>query len=251
MQQYFINENISIDSKNIKIQDKELYRHLIKVLRMDTGDQCILVDDNQQSFIATLLAIEDNTLEFEITADKKRVETEFNFSPIIACSLSKKDKIEWIVQKSTELGAQEIVFFSSKFSIMKWDEKVISKKVTRLQEIAKNAAQQSHRKMIPKVNYVHSLKELVNKYDVEHKLVAYEEVAKTGEPFSIIKNFDLIKSNDKVICIFGPEGGLDINEVNFLIENNYSKIGLGPRILRAETAPVYFLSTLSFKFELL
>lgn len=251
MQQYFINESISENSNSIKIQDKELYRHLIKVLRMNIGENCLLVDNNQKSFVATLLDTNDNELEFSLVSDDNRIETEFEFSPIIACSLSKKDKIEWIAQKSTELGAKEVVFFSSQFSIMKWNENAITKKLERLQEIVKNAAQQSHRKLIPKVNYVHSIKELVNSYDVEHKLVAYEEVAKAGEPNSIVQNFDKIQPLQKVLCVFGPEGGLDANEVDFLIDNGYTKIGLGPRILRAETAPVYFLSTLSFKFELL
>ncbi|MGR3741735.1 16S rRNA (uracil(1498)-N(3))-methyltransferase [Companilactobacillus sp. DQM5] len=251
MQQYFINQKINSDDSNIYIDDRELHNHLIKVLRMKIGDNCILVDLLQNTYIATLKSY-DKILNFDILIDKNTINTEFKFKPIIACSLSKKDKIEWIAQKSTELGAKEIIFFSSKFSIMKWNSKNQEKKLNRLNEIVKNAAQQSHRKLIPKVRYVNSLEELIEDFsEVDHKLVAYEEVAKTGEPSNLEQQLKKMDKKQSIICLFGPEGGFDPDEIQMLLKNDYLKIGLGPRILRAETAPIYFLSALSYKFDLM
>lgn len=251
MQQYFINEKINKNTDVIKIDDEELYRHLIKVLRMRVGDKCIFVDLNKQTFVATLLD-SNESLNFKISFDSEIINTEFDFAPIIACSLSKKDKMEWIAQKSTEMGAKKIIFFTSQFSIMKWDNKIATKKIARLQEIVKNAAQQSHRKLVPEVKYYNSLKELIAECDdIDHKLVAYEEVAKKGEPSQLAQVFNTVKKEQSILCLFGPEGGFDPKEIDQLINNSYLKVGLGPRILRAETAPVYFLGALSYKFDLI
>lgn len=250
MQQYFIDELIT-DTDEITIKSKELYRHLIKVLRMKIGDQCLLVDPNQHRVTATLINT-DEILEFKIQEIINDINTEFECYPIVGSSLSKKDKMEWIAQKSTELGAKKIIFFASKFSIMKWDQKNIDKKISRLQEIVKNAAQQSHRKMVLEVVYMPNLGQLIEEMNsIDEKLVAYEEVAKAGEPNQLAKVFDRISSEKSLICLFGPEGGFDPKEIELLVDSGYLKVGLGPRILRAETAPVYFLSALSYKFDLM
>ncbi len=199
MQQYFINEIIK-NPTEIIVNNSELYRHLIKVLRMKTGEQCLLVDPEQNRVLATLVEANDN-LKFEITTLKNDINTEFDCYPIVASSLSKKDKMEWIAQKSTELGAKKIIFFVSQFSIMKWDQKNLDKKIARLQEIVKNAAQQSHRKMIPEVVYLPTLNQLIlETRDIDHKMVAYEEVAKAGEPNQMAKIFTNVKSSQSIIC---------------------------------------------------
>ncbi|GKQ42644.1 ribosomal RNA small subunit methyltransferase E [Companilactobacillus sp. RD055328] len=250
MQQYFINEIIPQSSDKIEILDNDLYKHLIKVLRMKIGDECLLVDTHQHRVKAVLRNYEES-LEFDLKELTDDIDTEFPIIPIIACALSKKDKLEWIAQKSTEMGVKKIIFFDSRFSVMKWDEKSINKKLSRLQEIVKNAAQQSHRKLIPEVLYVKSLKELIKSYeDIDYKLVAYEEVAKKGQASQLSQVFDKLDNNQSIMCLFGPEGGFDPTEIDLLVKHNYLKVGLGPRILRAETAPLYFLGVLSYKFDL-
>lgn len=251
MQQYFVEEVIDSNASIFILHDSQLQHHLIKVLRMHENEQCLLVDQAANTFLATLKST-DEEITFEISLKEDVIDVEFPVEPVIACSLSKKDKLEWIAQKSTELGAKRILFFNSKYSVKKWDSKIAAKKISRMQEIIKNAAQQSHRQMIPQVEYLESLSELIKKtaeYSV--KLVAYEEVAKAGQPSNLVSAINQIETNQKVICLFGPEGGFDESEIKLLNENGFLSVGLGPRILRAETAPLYFLSTLSYKFDLM
>jgi RNA methyltransferase, RsmE family len=174
--------------------------------------------------------------------------TELPVDVTIACSLSKKDKIEWITQKATELGAKEIVFFDSQYSIMHWKNNVVEKKITRLQEIAKNAAQQSKRRLIPQVKYLSEKDVIENTSDL--KFIAYEESAKQGETSLLARSLNE-SAADSIICVFGPEGGFSTTEVEDFKRVDYKSIGLGPRIMRAETAPIYFLAVLSYNYELL
>jgi len=246
MEQYFVNEKI--DNKSFEITDPETYKHIAKVMRHKNGDVIYLVDNNEKLFSAQITQInqEDNVITTSVE-ESQLPTTEMPADVMIACSLSKKDKVEWITQKATELGAKKIIFFNSKYSIMNWKKNVVEKKLTRLQEIAKNAAQQSKRRIIPEVIYLDKIQKLIQ-YKVESNMVAYEESAKQGEISLLAKTLN----NDpkSLICVFGPEGGIAPDEIDFLNDNGFLSVGLGPRIMRAETAPMYFLSVLSYKYEL-
>ena len=246
MEQYFVKQEIT--TNNLIIDDQEIFRHAIKVLRHKNGDVIYLVDPTEKLFKATITNVAIEEKQFQVDLELLDwASTELPIDVTIACSLSKKDKIEWITQKSTELGAKTIIFFSSKYSIMNWKKNVIEKKVARLQEIAKNAAQQSKRRVIPEVIYLNSLKDLVD-YKKETNLVAYEESAKQGEISLLAQT--LTQNPKSTLCAFGPEGGFAPDEIDYLNQNDFLSVGLGPRIMRAETAPMYFLSVLSYKYEL-
>jgi 16S rRNA (uracil1498-N3)-methyltransferase len=245
MEQYFVNKEIS--SQKFILDDKEQFKHIITVLRHRVGDQIYLVDNTNALFESTIESIDEGKAVFAVKKSDLP-STELPVETIIACSLSKKDKIEWITQKSTELGATKIIFFNSRYSIMSWKSNVVDKKLTRLQEIAKNAAQQSKRRIIPQVLFLPKLADLTN-LDTDLKFVAYEESAKQGETSTLART--LSTSDPKgIIGVFGPEGGFAPEEIKLLEAKGYLSIGLGPRILRAETAPMYFLSVISYNYEL-
>ena len=246
MEQYFVKETIEEDK--FVINDLESYKHIVKVLRHKVGDVVYLVDNTESLFKATVTAIDNDNSNLTVAIEKdNRPTTELPIGVTIACSLSKKDKVEWITQKATELGAKKIIFFNSKYSIMHWKNNVVEKKLVRLQEIAKNAAQQSKRRIIPEVVYLDKLDKLVDMKE-DTNLIAYEESAKQGEISLLAQT--LQKEPKSIMCTFGPEGGFAPDEVDFLNQQEFLSVGLGPRIMRAETAPMYFLSVLSYKYEL-
>ncbi|WP_125763215.1 RsmE family RNA methyltransferase [Companilactobacillus hulinensis] len=246
MEQYFVNE--SIKQGPFVVTDKEIYKHIATVLRHKVGDVIYLVDENSELFESTIskIDVDNKSIQFD-TSISNKPSTEMPVDVTVACSLSKKDKVEWITQKSTELGAKKIIFFNSKYSIMHWKANVVEKKMARLQEIAKNAAQQSKRRIIPEVVYLKDISEL-NKSTEDLKLIAYEESAKEGENSILAQSLN--KPHKSVICVFGPEGGIAPDEISNLQNDGFISIGLGPRIMRAETAPMYFLSVLSYNYEL-
>jgi 16S rRNA (uracil1498-N3)-methyltransferase len=227
------------------------YHHIARVMRMKPNDRIFVVFTNGH---AGLAEIEKITNE-EVIASVVQLEEEQKELPVdvtIAPGLPKGDKLEWIIQKGTELGAAKFLPFQAKRSIVKWDEKKGRKKVERWEKIAKEAAEQSHRTALPTISSPVLFKELLeisSSYD--YKLIAYEESSRQGEDSKFAKVLKDIKLGQKLLLVFGPEGGLDNEEVQLLTERGFLPIGLGPRILRCETAPLYALSAISYHFELL
>ena len=87
-------------------------------------------------------------------------------------------------------------------------------------------------------------------YPADVRIVAWEESAKEGESSQLVKQFERLQAGQSCLGIFGPEGGLTPDEVDQMQAAGVVAAGLGPRILRAETAPLYFLAALSTELEL-
>lgn len=243
MQHYFVNELLAVDQPVTLGKDES--HHLSKVLRAKVGDQVELVSSNQELFLAQITAVDKLVVCLPTVNLEHNVELPVDVT--IVSGLSKANKPELIVQKATELGVREVIFTPMARSIVKWDQKAV-KKIERLNQVAKSAAEQSHRNQVPQVKYVSSIKELSLDYDA--KIVAYEEVAKQNEAANLVKAVNQCHNGQSIIGIFGPEGGIADEEVTYLQANGYQLAGLGPRIMRAETAPLYFLAAISTLVEL-
>ncbi|WP_210366958.1 16S rRNA (uracil(1498)-N(3))-methyltransferase [Bacillus sp. REN3] len=248
MQRYFVEGRLADDQFRISGDDRH---HIARVMRMKAGDEIICVTPENRSAICQIEEITDETVVANVVKWEERT-SELPVLVVVASGLPKGDKLEWIIQKGTELGAYEFIPFTATRSVVKWDGKKAVKKIERLQKIAKEAAEQSHRRKIPDVSNLVSIKELIkkgSKYD--HKLIAYEEEAREGETSVLSSTLAETKPGETILIVFGPEGGLTSQEVALLKENSFKPCGLGPRILRTETAPLYALSAVSYHFELL
>ena len=156
--------------------------------------------------------------------------------------------MELIIQKTTELGINKIIPVDMIRCVVKLDEKDIRKKTERWQKIAEGAAKQSKRDIIPKIENKLKLKEVTNKikeYDIF--IVAYEEEeAQTLK--QVLKKLEN-KNNYKIGILIGPEGGIDLKEIENLKENGAIIVTLGKRILRTETAPITMVSNILYELE--
>lgn len=249
MQLFFIEEPIEANERvTLAATD---YKHAIQVLRMKVDTEIQVVGANKVAYLAKITKIDAETSTIEAqTMGTSLPNTELPITTEIICGLPKKEKADWVVQKGTELGATRIIFFAANRSIMQWRNQQVEKKLVRLQQIAHDAAAQSHRRMVPEVCYWPKLAKSMPTEGIN--LVAYEEVVKQQEDFGLVKAFKQLAVNPQPIrMIFGPEGGLSVEEVEQLQELGVTPVGLGPRILRTETAPLYFLSSLSYACELL
>ena len=246
MQRYFA-ENVE-DTFLIKEDD---FHHITRVMRMKPGEEIYCVNSNQQAARCTIENITENEIVAKVIQWIEE-EMELPVTVTIVSGLPKGDKLEWIIQKGTELGAHEFIPFIASRSIVKWDAKKSDKKISRWNKIAKEAAEQSHRAVIPNVSAPVSLKELIKMapdYDV--LIIAYEEEAKAQELANLVRSLSSMKKGQSLLVVFGPEGGLADSEVELLKEEGFVACGLGPRILRTETAPLYLLSAVSYHFELM
>ncbi|GFH41543.1 ribosomal RNA small subunit methyltransferase E [Lactococcus hodotermopsidis] len=247
MQQYFLNQ-VAPEIGMVITLEKDDTHHLFTVMRAKLDEKVQIVFSDQTLVLATV-NVDLATLTVLEFVEKS---VELPLDVTIAVGLPKSDKLEFITQKATELGVYAILAFPAKWSVTKFDAKKIIKKTARLEKIAKGAAEQSKRLLIPTVKILANLQELTDQFArYDQILVAYEAAAKSGETAAFAKKLSELEKGQKILVIFGPEGGISPQEIEQLTALGATKIGLGPRIMRAETAPLYVLSAISFYTELL
>jgi len=249
MQRYFLTASAPTTiGEQFKLTGESIH-HWLKVMRAQAGDEAEFVTTNQQVVIGKLLSSTATEAQVEVIRVSSP-QVELPLKVVIACGVSKGDKTEQIVQRGTELGAAEFVFFDSQYAVAKWAENKRDRKLARLAKIAHAAAEQSHRTVVPTVSYQPSLTKLVQTVPYDTGIVAWEESAKQGESSQLVQSLNKMATGQRLLAIFGPEGGLTTTEVSDLAQAGVIAAGLGPRIMRAETAPMYLLSAVSFSQEL-
>lgn len=247
MQRYFIEHRT--DTQDEFIITGENARHITKVMRMTTGEEVIVVHDNT-AYVCEIMAVDEGVTVKQ--TGKTIASPEMPIQVDLACGLPKGDKLELIAQKATELGMHALIPFAAERSIVKWDDKKAKKNQERLQKIAQEAAEQSHRTMVPEVTQPISFKQLVQTFSTyDAVFIADEEDAKLAERTTFKEKLQAldISKHLKILCIFGPEGGISRKESHAMLEAGAQTMSLGPRILRAETAPFYALAAISYEFE--
>lgn len=247
MQQYFVNGRAP--QGIFQISDKDTAKHMFSVMRLQADDQIVLVFDDGIKRLARVVDSQSQSVEIiEELADN----VELPVSVTIAMGFPKGDKLEFVAQKATELGMAALWAFPADWSVVKWDGKKLAKKAEKLEKIAQGAAEQSKRNVIPQVKLFEKKAAFLAELEQFDKIfVAYEESAKEGETAVLARELSQMKSGEKILFIFGPEGGISPEEIEAFESKGGLKIGLGPRIMRAETAPLYALSSTSYALELM
>ena len=172
-----------------------------------------------------------------------------SYRTILVQSLLKGEKLEWVLQKATELNVDTIYLVSTANCVAKYDDKKLQSKVSRWEKIMLEAAQQCGRNQLPTLVVGEKLSQVLAIEDDAFKLVAYEN----EEGHTIKIALESIHSNqnitDILICI-GPEGGYQEKEINAIIESGGKSVSLGNTILRAETAAIGSLAMIQYELEL-
>jgi 16S rRNA (uracil1498-N3)-methyltransferase len=243
MQKFFI----TLDEFESKILSKDTSFQLINVLRSKVNDQ-FLVGVIDKTYLVQISKIENKNVAFEVI-EEKTGNSELPFFVSLFQGYPKGDKLENIIKYGTQLGVHEFHPTLMKRSVFKLDSNKKDNKLERFNKIAKEAAEQSFRDVCPTVVDIKQLNKIdFSGYDI--KILCYEESAKNDETSAFKRIVKSIKTNDKIAVIVGPEGGITPEEVEYLTNQGFISVGLGPRILRTETVVFYVLSTLSYEWEL-
>lgn len=156
-------------------------------------------------------------------------------------AVPKLDKLEHIIQKSTELGVSRVVPVLTRRCISRPTEKDFAKKLPRLAKIAEEAAKQSGRGIIPEISPMVSYKQCLEMMkELDKTIMLYE--GEGGKPFGDVA----VEGIKTAGLLIGSEGGFDVAEVEDAVSAGAERVWLGKRILRCETAPISALSILMF-----
>jgi 16S rRNA (uracil1498-N3)-methyltransferase len=229
MRQFFAGEKLQVGSRYYF--DRNQSHHIADVLRMKNDDEVRIVDCDGRAFTGRLF-FENGKVGATLTYENEGFEEP---SVICVAALIKKEKWELVIQKACELGATRIVPLITRRTIIRLEEKEISRKLERWNKIALEACQQCNRTTVCTVERPVTISQL-DQYKQEVNLVAYENEEN-------VRLRDVLDS-DRITFVVGPEGGFEKEEVSKLTDMGFVSVSLGNRILRAETATIFILSVI-------
>lgn len=224
--------------------DGENARHIGRVLRMRPGDEVTLCDGAGQDYICRLTDFTRTEIGAEVLRSEPCAGEPALAVTLFMC-LPKADKLEWIVQKAVELGVAAVVPVLSRNCVAKADPAAAERKQARLQQIAREAAAQSGRGVIPQIGRPVPLEEAVRRMAAEYDNAFFLYEADGGTAADKI-GFLADSPGRTAACLVGPEGGFAPEEAALCRQAGLITVGLGKRILRCETAPITFLSILMY-----
>ena len=233
LQRYFSKQKID----NTFILNNDDYYHIKTVMRMTNNDNIEVVYE-EIPYLCENTNIE-NDIKIKIVKELDVIKDKMPYVTILIPIL-KEQKMDYILQKATELGVNEIIPVIMERSIVKVNEKEL-KKLERWNRIVKEASEQSHRNTIPKIDKIEKVNTL--------KLNGLNLVCSTVEKQNTIKK--VFKNNlncDKINMLIGPEGGISPKEEEILINNGFIPVSLGNRIMRVETVPLYLMSIINYEY---
>jgi 16S rRNA (uracil1498-N3)-methyltransferase len=213
-------------------------RQIIRVLRMGVGSRVLTFNGSDQEWEAQIVSASAREVVGRIVAERRAVR-ESPLRIVLVQGLLKAPKMDYLIQKVTEMGVTEVVVLSTRRTVAAGFGKV-----DRWGRIAIEAAEQSGRLTIPRLTGPHRLGEYVVGPSPGAKLVLWE-----GEQVGTFAALlDRVPPPDEVKVLVGPEGGLEEDEVALLQRTGFVPVSLGPRTLRAETAAVAALTVLQHRW---
>ena len=232
-QPYTINQNSLITL------DDNAFNHLIRVLRMKTGESITLFDGSNQITPAVIHEVNKKTVIVK-TANSVLDNRESPLNIHLGQVISRGDKMEFTIQKSVELGVNTITPLLSERCGVKLDQDRLEKKVQQWQKIVISACEQCGRNIIPSINPVMKLENWCANLTDSLKLNLHPK-AEQGIN-------QLPCDNNNISLLIGPEGGLSNEEISMTHQYQFTDILLGPRVLRTETAALTAITALQVRF---
>lgn len=225
-----------LNSGEIIHLSKEAAHHLVRVLRLSVGAEFILFNGEGGEFKASIMAFHKNKVSVQVGAFNP-TNSESSLQIILAQSIVRPEKMDYVLQKSVELGVMQIVpliterGFLPKLSPDRWEKRLV-----HWQAVLINACEQSGRTKIPTVTRAVAFKTAIGQIKADSRIILAPKAIQTLP--------QLAKSCHCAAVLVGPEGGWSESEMNRALAVGYLPVQLGPRILRTETAGLVALTLL-------
>jgi 16S rRNA (uracil1498-N3)-methyltransferase len=220
--------------------DGDAANHITRVLRLEPGAPLTVFDGQGGEYSARIESFRKNSVIIEVQ-DRSPTSRESSLSLTLAQGVSRGERMDWVVQKATELGVTAIVPVLTERTMVKLDSKQSERKLAHWQGIAVAACEQSGRDRLPHIVAPLALNDFLRDVDPLSTRVLLS-------PAGTQRVNDLRAPERKVIVLIGPEGGLAESEQRSAIGAGFLAVRMGPRVLRTETAAVAALTLLQHQF---
>ncbi|HLK70522.1 MAG TPA: 16S rRNA (uracil(1498)-N(3))-methyltransferase [Steroidobacteraceae bacterium] len=213
--------------------------HIRRVLRLRAGAELTLFDGRGGEYAATLLCA-DEGLRAQV-GDYRAVEREAPLPVTLLQGLSRGERMDWIVQKSTELGVAVIAPVTTRYSVVQLEAPAAAKRVAHWGAVATSACEQCGRNRLPSIEPVRALAAACAEVQSTLRLLLLPEAA-ASLPQLLGEHAQGSDPARSIALLVGPEGGLAAEEIELAHRAGFQAVSLGPRILRTETAPLAALA---------
>ena len=242
MRRFFLEKNRVKESK-ATIRGSEA-KHIGRVLRLGVGDTLYLLDENGWEYKAEIISKSSKLVEVELLK-KSPPREDSSITVVLGQALPKAKKMDFIVQKATELGVSTIIPFFSERTIPSLDDKQLKKRRIRWKRIAAEATKQCGRLVVPQIEEMLPFKEILKEWsDNSLKIILWEDEKNIKLKQVLSEN----QPHQKVIILIGPEGGFTAEEVDMARQAGFKSVSLGKYILRTETVGLCLLNILQYEW---
>ena len=239
MSRFFVPKEF-IKSKSIYITGLEAH-HILDVMRLKVSDEVVVFDGTGREYTGIVISADRKSLEVEIKSTREPSAGRGPFITLIQ-AITKKDKMDYIAEKATELGVSRIIPVTTERTIPEWDDAKKAGVVHRWRKISLEAAKQCGRSDIPEVSRIMPFKELtVLEYDLKLIAVLSDKAMKLKDA---LKN----GSVKKIAVAIGPEGDFTPEEAEDALKKGFKIVSLGPRVLKSDTAGLAVLSMINYEY---
>jgi 16S rRNA (uracil1498-N3)-methyltransferase len=218
--------------------------HVVRVLRMQTGDEIFLVDGVGSFYRSEITAATQKRCTYIIKEHLPQAPAWQGHLHLAMAPTKNMDRTEWMAEKATEIGFNELSFLNCRFS----ERKVL--KGERIDKILISAMKQSHKAWKPVLNEMVSFEQFVKTHTGGDRFIAHcyemEDVGDTEKPFL----FDVLKPGHDAVVMVGPEGDFSVDEVKLALQHGFRSISLGRSRLRTETAALAAVHLMQIKNQL-
>lgn len=237
----FYTPHLTPDSQDLRIDDSKEVHHARDVLRLKQGAAVELIDGRGLIASATLSQL--GAVEIRVRVEDIRRETPRSPRLTLACAIPKKGKFETIIEKTTELGVDEIIPLQTKNSDVVFKPEKAAHKQERFTQVAVNAAKQCRRATIPFIHPVTAFD------DVLGSLLARGTVlipSLSGDCRPLLATLNALPDADHVGILIGPEGDFSDDEYQLAHQRGCLPVTLGPTVLKVETAAITTVAAVRF-----
>src|SRR3989338_678684 len=232
----------SIKGNSIYISGKEAH-HIVDVMRLKIPDEVVVFDGTGKEYIGVVKEVGRKSLSLEITETRKSQQEEI-YSTTLIQAIPKKEKMDRIAEKATELGVSCIIPVTTARTIPDWNEAKKSKVVERWRKISLEAAKQCGRADAPKIRPIASLEETI-KNVAGHDL---KLIAALSEKAIKLKDALKNRSAGRIAIAIGPEGDFTAEEVGLAAQSGFKIVNLGQRVLKSDTAGLAVLAMINYEY---
>jgi 16S rRNA (uracil1498-N3)-methyltransferase len=213
-------------------------RHLTRVLRLTAGDALVLFDGRGGEYPATIVEAGRESVLAQ-TGDHRPVEAESPLELHLGIAISRGERMEWVMQKATELGVSAVSPLTSERTGVRLAGERAARKLRHWRQIAVSACEQCGRNRVPEISPPAPLAGWLDTVVAERKLVLHHRAGGGAEPAGTPRSAALL---------VGPEGGLSAAEIAAAEARGFASLRLGPRVLRTETAPLAAIAILQSRW---